>query len=278
MVKDSRKDRIKELLDGYILGNLSPAEITEFKNIILEDNQLLEDNQILLYVWQLISQNPDRLEPPPHLKATTLENTANSDEDSDRNSNLSWSSIIANLAIVLGTTILAIDNHRLRQNFTVVEKQLTVEQNRPWRGISELIKNHFDSLNAAIDPVDIRSNDPEQLITNLQDKIILPEESLLQLNSEDFNLFGGSLSQIDTSRGIRFTYQNEQKKTISFYQLIRSKNSFFPSINSGYIYITKLDKYNLVMWSNEGIIYAIVADLPLKELQQLANNVKKISK
>lgn len=276
MVKDSRKDRVKELLDGYILGNLSPAEITEFKNIILEDSQLLEDDKILLYVWQLISQNPDRLEPPPHLKATTLENTANSDEDRDRNSNLSWSSIIANLAIILGTTILAIDNHRLRQNFTVVEKQLTVEQNRPWRGISELIKNHFDSLNAAIDPVDIRSNDPEQLITNFEDKIILPKDSLLQLNSEDFNLFGGSLSQIDTSRGIRFTYQNEQNKTISFYQLIRSKNSFFPSINSGYIYITKLDKYNLVMWSNEGIIYAIVADLPLKQLQQLANNVKNI--
>lgn len=276
MVKDSRKDRVKELLDGYILGNLSPAEITEFKNIILEDSQLLEDDKILLYVWQLISQNPDRLEPPPHLKATTLENTANSDEDRDRNSNLSWSSIIANLAIVLGTTILAIDNHRLRQNFTVVEKQLTVEQNRPWRGISELIKNHFDSLNAAIDPVDIRSNDPEKLITNFEDKIILPKNSLLQLNSEDFNLFGGSLSQIDTSRGIRFTYQNEQNKTISFYQLIRSKNSFFPSINSGYIYITKLDKYNLVMWSNEGIIYAIVADLPLKQLQQLANNVKNI--
>ncbi len=276
MVKDSRKDRVKELLDGYILGNLSPAEITEFKNIILEDSQLLEDDKILLYVWQLISQNPDRLEPPPHLKATTLENTANSDEDRDRNSNLSWSSIIANLAIILGTTILAIDNHRLRQNFTVVEKQLTVEQNRPWRGISELIKNHFDSLNAAIDPVDIRSNDPEQLITNFEDKIILPKNSLLQLNSEDFNLFGGSLSQIDTSRGIRFTYQNEQNKTISFYQLIRSKNSFFPSINSGYIYITKLDKYNLVMWSNEGIIYAIVADLPLKQLQQLANNVKNI--
>ena len=273
MVKDSHNDRVKELLDGYILGNLSQEEITEFKKIMSEDSKLLEENAILRYVWQLISQPPPEVEPPPYLKATAVENESNT--EIERNYNLTWSSIIANLAIVIGTTILAIDNHKLRQSFTLVEKQLTIEENEPWKGISKLIEDHFHSLNSSLDPVDVRLNDPDKLLENLQNTMVLPE-NLLKLNLENLYLIGGSISEIGKSKGIRFSYQTDREINVSFYQLIRQEVNFFPNISSGYIYVTQLDKYNIVLWSDRGIIYAIVAELPLQELQQLANNVEKI--
>ena len=176
MVKQSQSDRVKKLLAGYILGNLSPEEITELKKIISENNKLLEENEILLSVSQLVPQTSAGVKEPSHLRATTLENATNSNPD--RDGNLSWSSIIANLAIGIGTIILAIDNHRLRQNLIVVKNQLVIEENEPWQGISELIKNHFNSLNSSIDPVDIRAEDPQKIIKVLQKKTPLPDNLL----------------------------------------------------------------------------------------------------
>lgn len=274
MVKDSHNDRVKELLDGYILGNLSQEEITEFKKIMSEDSKLLEENAILRYVWQLMSQIPPEVETPLYLKATALENESHTDRDC--NYNLSWSSIIANLFILIGTTILAIDNHKLRQSFTLIEKKLIIEENEPWRGISQLIKNHFHSLNSSLDPIAHRANDPDELLENLQLTMVLPE-NLLKLNLENLYLIGGSISEIGGSKGIRFSYQTDREINVSFYQLIRQEANFFPNISSGYIYVTQLDKYNIVLWSDRGIIYAIVAELPLQELQQLANSVEKIT-
>jgi len=269
MVRDSQRDRIKQLLADYILGNLSQEEIIEFKKITSENSKLIEESEVLRSLSQLMPQNPPQAEPPPHLKATTLENA------SDRDESLSWGSIFANLALVVCTIVLAIENHRLQQNVNAIQEQLVIKENKPWQGISELIVNHFNSLDSLISPVKNESNSPKKSVENLGNKIVLPEK-LLKFKPDNLYFIDANLSEIESTTGIRFSYQTNRGNIISFYQLNRDKTSFFPNLNSGYIYITKLDEYNLVLWASDTIIYAIVADLSIEELQELANNVERI--
>ncbi len=291
MVDPSYAKRIQELLAGYALDNLSSDEAEEWKQLVAENPELIEEGDRLRSVLELMPYGLSPAEPSPHLRSNVLDAI---NDDTTQPKLWNWRSPIVAAISALLAVFLGIDNYRLRHNLSVASVRVSQQEfaftdnssrkmaiakdvilANHWNGISDLVGDHIGSLKRDRGPADVKLTRPEKIAKDFQEQITLPKQ-LPQFVGEGSQLLGGSLCELGKSKGIRFSYQLSSGQTISFYQLSRQKQSLFPHSGQGNLYITQPQQPNIVMWEDGKFIYAIVADLPLDRLQQLASNVKII--
>ena len=296
MAEFSQPERIRELIAGYVLGNLSPEEAAEFQQLLAENPELATECDRLRSVLELMPYTLPQVQPPPQLRSTILEaatRDANQIVPRLKLLRLRWSFAVGTVAALLAIA-LGLDNYRLRQNLTALQAQLSQQQStladntsgemaiapeiilaNNWDGLSELVEDHIRSVTRSGGPVDVRANELIELTERFQGQVALPSP-LPQLVQEGSKLLGGSLCNLAKTRGVRFTYEVGAGQRISFYQLPRPEKSLFPHSGSGRLYISQPEQPGIVIWEDRRFLYAIVAQMPSEQLKQVASQIRKI--
>ncbi len=112
---------IETLAAGYVVGNLDPAEVAVFE-------QLLQDNPTLAAEVAQIQATLDRvvydfssIEPPAHLRSTILEKVATPPLNSRiRRSRFPWYTVVGSVAALL-ILYLGVENYQLRQDYQIAQ-------------------------------------------------------------------------------------------------------------------------------------------------------------
>ena len=296
MAEFSQPERIRELIAGYVLGNLSPEEATEFQQLLAENSELATECDRLRSVLELIPYALPQVEPPPQLRSAILEaatRDANQIVPRLKLLRLRWSFAVGTVAALLAIA-LGLDNYRLRQNLSALQAQLSQQQStltdntsgemaiapeiilaNNWDGLSELVEDHIRSVTRSSGPVDVRGTELAELTERFQTQVALPSP-LPQLVQEGSKLLGGSLCNLAKTRGVRFTYEVGAGQRISFYQLPRPEKSLFPHSGSGRLYISQPEQPGIVIWEDQRFLYAIVAQMSSEQLKQVTSQIRKI--
>lgn len=121
-------EKLEELMAGYALGNLSPEEAEELRQLVAEHPELNAEVHELQQVLELMPYALPEATPPPHqreniLKVVEAENSNTSlPQQNIKKFPLRWSHTIASVAAVLALAV-GLDNYRLRQNITSLQAQ-----------------------------------------------------------------------------------------------------------------------------------------------------------
>jgi anti-sigma factor RsiW len=138
--------------------------------------------------------------------------------------------------------------------------------------LDDLVKDHLRSAHRESGPADVPSADPAEILERFRVK--LPSSSPVPvITHEGARLVGGSFCQLGKTKGIRFTYQVEQGKTVSLYQLDQSGQAAFPQSASGRLYVGQPQSPGIVLWKDERFLYALVGELAQQDLQRLASHM-----
>jgi hypothetical protein len=127
MKNTSLSDELQELAAGYILDNLDEAEMMDLERLMQENSALREELKGLEEVMGILAYDAPVMQPPAHLRdrllqAAKISTSEVSSTEIVKTPSHPWRNIITILAI-LSTLILAIDNLRLRQQFSIAQKQ-----------------------------------------------------------------------------------------------------------------------------------------------------------
>jgi anti-sigma factor RsiW len=136
--------------------------------------------------------------------------------------------------------------------------------------VDEIAQDHIRSVAKASGPVDFPSSDLAEIAQHFRQKFPVPSKAPAH---EGLKLLGGSLCQIDETKGIRLTYELGEDGTVSFYQLERSDLASFASLGSARLYAGKPKRPGIVLWRDNRFVYALVAELPAEDLQRLASRM-----
>jgi anti-sigma factor RsiW len=136
--------------------------------------------------------------------------------------------------------------------------------------LDELVRDHVASLQRAGGPADVPSGDPTVVLTRFADRIsglaVAP-----YLGAGTGALVGGSYCQLRTTSGLRWTYRLHGNRTLSFYQLTLPPRGDFPRPRAERITLAGgFGRPELVLWTDEGSVYALVGALPEGEMKALA--------
>lgn len=137
-----------------------------------------------------------------------------------------------------------------------------------WSGLAELVGDHLTSLVRSQGTVDVAANHPSALQSQFAEASQLPT-----LADSQAQLLGGSRCQFGQAKGVRLTYELA-KHTVSVYQ-IDAQGGAFPEFLQTDISLT-YHNVNLIFWREENYLYALVAELPLTDLQTLAHSLEPI--
>lgn len=127
MRNTSLSDELQELAAGYILDDLNEAEIINLERLMQENSALRQELEELEEVMSILAYDAPVMRPPTHLRDRLLQAAEMSTSEVNptetiKTSSHSWRNIITILAI-LSALILAIDNMRLRQQFSFAQEQ-----------------------------------------------------------------------------------------------------------------------------------------------------------
>ncbi|MEO1400124.1 MAG: hypothetical protein AAFV72_02605 [Cyanobacteria bacterium J06635_1] len=287
-------DDWQTLAAGYVLGDLNSGEMAQFQQLLLahpELTQIVADLQTTLSMlpYGLPQQQPDgqvrsqllvtakaQLDPPPLAKKAV--------PPPRRFPRLR---LAATAAMLLGGCSLWLSYRvvtlqgRLASAERFVERALTDASEidpvltvsppdsmltQQWSGLSQLVQDHLGSLVRSQGPVDIATTDPDQLLSQFA-----LSEPVPTLASPQAKLLGGSPCQFGKARGLRLTYQLPTEQTVSVYQIDLNGDQF-PQFLETHVTLRDHD-VNLIFWREQDYLYALAADLPLTDLQTLAQTM-----
>ncbi|NJN21203.1 MAG: hypothetical protein HC812_08470 [Leptolyngbya sp. RL_3_1] len=140
--------------------------------------------------------------------------------------------------------------------------------NQQWSGLLQLVQDHTGSLVRSQGPVDVAATDLDALSAQLE-QIPLPA-----LTAAQAQLLGGSPCQFGDAQGVRLTYQLSNNQTVSVYR-VNLKGDQFPELSGTYVTL-KHHTVNLILWRDQDHLYALAAELPLTDLQTLAQTLEPI--
>lgn len=69
-------ERLEELMAGYVLGNLTPEEAEEFRQLLTEHPELAEEVHRLQEVLEVLPYALPEVAPPLHLRSAILESAS----------------------------------------------------------------------------------------------------------------------------------------------------------------------------------------------------------
>lgn len=268
----------QELMAGYVLGDLSPEEQAQVQALLEQNSSLAGEVRSLQEALDLIPLGLALESPPATLRTQLLASVApqaSKPVKLRRRSlpGLRWASICAvGLAIALG-----FQNWQLRQQLAMRPSEngsILSAQGLPqgWQGFAEILADHRNSLTRSQGPVDFATQDVAQVRSEYAQRMVLPSQ-LPQLVQAQ--LLGGSFCELEHTRGIRLSYQVSTGETVSFYQLLRSQS--LPQTNGVEMTLKIKQGPNFVVWETSDYVFALVGEIPVPDLWQLAPQRSSIS-
>jgi hypothetical protein len=272
-------DYLQDLLAGYVLGHLDPVELHYLQQQVSQDPQL---QRVLHQLEYALGSLTDHLPVTPITAPLIPSSIAYLPVVSGAHVPITrrtarriviGSGLAAAIAIAVGLPWLLSRSRfsdLLADRFSTPSDTVeTLNALQVWHGLQTLIDHHANAAaHADHAGIDLDSEEAEQILTTLHnympdvDQMIVLEHPLAQL-------IGGSHYEQPHLQGICFTYQLNHKILVSVYQLrlgISHTLEFPPQTN---LYIDTGVGTNLVLWRQGSILYGIVADLSISELQQL---------
>lgn len=137
--------------------------------------------------------------------------------------------------------------------------------------VDEIVADHLHSMARAAGPADVSSSDPTMILDQLRPPLAGPARVPV-VAREDMRLLGGSVCSLRSTKGIRLTYRVGDR-TLSFYQLARPAGVTFPRPGAGPLSVEYVDPQHgpgAMVWGDDRFLYALVAEMPVVNLQQLA--------
>ena len=264
----------QELVAGYVLGDLNSAEAEAFRVLLAEMPEMQAEVTALQEALAMMPYGLDEVEPVGGLRSQIL-SAAQAElapplpvpVKPKLRSRLPWavSTVAASLAVVCGLSALHL-NHQVRR--LQVQSQADVAQT--WSGLSTLLQDHQRSLTNPNGPVDFVANQPEEILA-LSQGFKTTVAALPLLPTQKGVLLGGSNCQLGTVEGLRLIYQLETDHTVSAYQLVLAEE--FPELQAAHLALQQPDGTGIVLWRDDNYLYAVVAELPMGELQTLAHTI-----
>lgn len=294
-------DHLQTLAAGYVLGDLSSEEMVQFQQLLVKHPELAHtvaslQETLLMLPHGLPSQQPDK-----RVRSNLLTNAkaqlsqalvtvpeppiVNPRRRPFRATRIATSFALAlagfslwlthrvvtlqtQLASVEGSVVMAIAES------SVPDPSLTISPASPfltqqWSGLLYMLDDHLVSLGRSQGPVDIVTANPNVLSAHFS-----LAEQIPTLASPRAKLLGGSRCQFGEARGLRLTYQLPTEQTVSVYQLDLNGDQF-PEFSETYITL-RHHNVNLILWREEDHLYALVAELPLTDLQTLTQTMEII--
>lgn len=269
---------IQELAAGYVLGDLSSAEAEEFRSLLVHLPELQAEVTSLQEVLAMMPYGLDEVDPEDGLRSQIL-STAQA-ELSQRSSvprstsrfqpRLPWAmtTAAAAVALVSGLATLHLSDQVRRQAQRPQSELAQTDMTQTWSGLSQLLRDHHQSLVNPKGPVDFVVQKPDDIPSLLQG-FQTTVAALPLLPAKQGMLLGGSNCQLGNNPGLRLTYQLPMDKTVSAYQLALADEEF-PEFQSAQLILQQPDGTGIVLWRDDDYLYAVVAELPTTELQDLA--------
>lgn len=270
---------IQELAAGYVLGDLSSAEAEEFRSLLVQLPELQAEVASLQEVLAMMPYGLDEVDPEDGLRSqilaaaqTELSQSFSIPHPTRRfQPRLPWTMTVAAaaVAIVSGLATLHLsDQVRSLQAQRPQSEQTQTDMTQTWSGLSQLLQDHQQSLVNPKGPVDFVVQKPADIPSLLQG-FQTTVAALPLLPAKQGMLLGGSNCQLGNNPGLRLTYQLPMDKTVSAYQLALADEEF-PEFQSAQLTLQQPDGTGIVLWRDDDYLYALVAELPMTELQDLA--------
>lgn len=192
-------ERLEELMAGYVLGNLTPEEAEEFRQLLTEHPELAEEVHRLQEVLEVLPYALPEVAPPLHLRSAILESasvdsipTPSLEASGNpkpvpwrrlKGSPLVWSRVMAGAAALLALAF-GLDNYRLRQEVTTTQAQVARQKDviamlqQPNTYLVSL--KGKDKTAAASGSLVMRPGEPQAVLI-LRNLPVLPKGQLYQL-------------------------------------------------------------------------------------------------
>lgn len=293
-------DDLQILAAGYVLGDLSSEEMIQFQQLLVVHpglsktvNSLQETLSLIPY--GLPPQTPGTQARSRLLSAATARAKASPKDLTSKSVNQPkrfsraarfttavaiglggcslWLSYrVATLQAQLATAERFVE--MAISDDTAMSPTLTVSPAGPvlrqqWPGLSQLVQDHLASLMRSQGPVDVVTTSPETLLTQLSLSQQIPT-----ITSPEVKLLGGSHCEFGEAKGLRLTYQLPADQAVSLYQIDLNGDQF-PEYLETYVTL-RYQNVNVVFWREENHLYALAAELPLTDLQTLAQTLESI--
>lgn len=287
---------IQALTAGYVLGDLTSEEAELFRALLVERPELRTEIIALQETLALMpcglgdeAINPEvksQLLAKAHaelsqaslapLAPTAVPQSARRQPSARMRRyppKLPWlmSATAASLAIVCGFAALRLGNQLRFLRAQVESSPEPVNVLQSWSGLDQILQDHQKSLANPEGPVDFVVGRPSDVL-DLLHGFQTTTAALPLLPAYQGQLLGGSNCRFGKSQGLRLTYQLSTEQTVSAYQLEVSDEAL-PVMESAQMALQHPDGTGMVLWRDENYLYAVVADLPLAELQGLAHAI-----
>ncbi|MEL6816513.1 MAG: hypothetical protein AAFP03_17135, partial [Cyanobacteria bacterium J06598_3] len=147
-----------------------------------------------------------------------------------------------------------------------------------WTGFEQLLQDHRNALNNPNGPADFATGQAGEVLVQSA-HFETTAAALPLLPEQQGQLLGSSDCEFGKTVGLRLSYQVKgypnNAQIVSAYQLDLNGDQF-PKFQASYITLRQPDGTGLVLWREEAYLYALVADMPLKELNNLAQSISRI--
>lgn len=306
MTRDLTPEHLQELAAGYVLGDLSSDEAVLFQEQLRQRRDLVEEVERLQAVLGAIPYGLPEIDPPPPLRDRLLSaverdlstgKLGEPDSIGDRGSVVPlttrriasrrrWQTAVSGIAAVAAIALFA-DNLRLRQDLQILEARQSWQDSEfatmvvpsetvlanQWDGLDRLVDDHTSAMSRPQGPMDYNASDVVAIVERFDRQFAFPDRTPV-IASRSVKLMGGSLCAFGKIYGLRYTYHTDDGSTLSFYQIdTRQETLSIPETGSGKLYVSQPGKPQIVLWSDDRYVYAIVAELPGDRLKTLSTEV-----
>ncbi|MEL6780048.1 MAG: hypothetical protein AAFO06_22665 [Cyanobacteria bacterium J06597_16] len=303
-------EAIQEQAAGYVLGDLTSEEAEQFQQLLKQQPALGEEVAALQEALAMMPYALPETKPTPELRSRILQATqADFEQDFSpsapftqqpaqprprppklahkKRRQRTWmlGSVAASLAVIaLSVNYWQPAGDFLSQTTPTNPPPLENTQiDQVWSGFGQLVKDHHDSVNNPNGPADFAVQQADDVIEQLKG-FQTNAAALPTLPEYEGKLLGGSDCQFDETRGLRLSYQvdgtpdtaySDTSQVVSIYQLDLNGDQF-PQFRSSYMTLREPDGTGVVLWREENYLYALVAELPVSDLNSLAHKINRI--
>jgi anti-sigma factor RsiW len=294
-------DELQALAAGYVLGDLSSEEMAQFKQLLGTQPELAQTVAALQDTLSMLPYGLPPQRPDSRVRSRLMDSAAAMSDPLPAPAQppvrlapkSPWlMRLAASVAVVMGSFSLWLGYRVVTLQAQLATAEQFVEQamadnastdlaitltptesllNQQWSGLLQLVQDHTGSLVRSQGPVDVAATDLDVLSAQLARSEQIP---LPALTAAQAQLLGGSPCQFGDAQGVRLTYQLSDNQTVSVYR-VDLKGDQFPELSGTYVTL-KHHNVNLILWQDQDHLYALAAELPLTDLQILAQTLEPI--
>ncbi|MEL6137861.1 MAG: hypothetical protein AAFQ61_05125 [Cyanobacteria bacterium J06626_23] len=279
-------DELQVLAAGYVLGDLSSAEMAEFQAQLSTNPQLVQAVTDLQETLSLLPYGLQQQQPDPRVRSQLLQ-AAQPVMPVPHRPRIRIGALVATLVAIalggcsLGLWLRVID---LEIRLASAQRLLAMDSTEPkaappmltisppeavmsqqWSGLAALIDDHRKAQGLP----------STQALPGAGDLQIAPlPEAMPTLDLPQAELVSSSNCQFDNAQGFRTTYRLRTEGLVSVYRIDLS-GDHFPELTNAYVTLN-YQGINLVFWKEANYLYALTASMPLSNLQTLAQSLESI--